>query len=59
MKGDERVQTVEERADSALLCKRWSENLLHKNLRLLFYNYSIILSATLIVALIRSDITFS
>lgn len=23
MKGDERIQTVEERADSALLCKRW------------------------------------
>ncbi len=30
MKGDERVQTVEERADSALLWQRWENFLLKK-----------------------------
>ena len=35
MKCDERVQTVEERADSALLWQRWNENFLLKKI---FYN---------------------
>lgn len=35
MKGDERVQSVEERADSALLWQRWNENFLLKKI---FYN---------------------
>ncbi len=32
MKGDERVQTVEECADSALLWQRWNENFLLKKI---------------------------
>lgn len=35
MKGDERVQTVEECTDSALLWQRWNENFLLKKI---FYN---------------------
>ena len=40
MKGDERVQTVEECADSALLWQRWNENFLLK--KILYTNSFII-----------------